>query len=305
MSLSDFPIFGRTNQRLPSIWFAPQLPHPPREERDVERLLEVILATGHPMDLSNSPSFWGGLARGQGNFVAIRGGVEIAHARDEVSAGDVIRAHLIGTLSALGREAIDLYFLQVRRPLEEWQINGALEALETARQDGLVRNLGLAVEGSPLAALGLWQFHDAFEALTYAYNPRQTQARETLNELAQTRRVGTVTYGTLNWSDGIPFTAFPGPWRLRNLSQGFFGIPVAQVAIAHYAQQNPITLGVRSVQEVNGALEAVSLTLPDGASTFLSEFKACYDDIEEWQALSEDPRPWLAQVARRKLQHGN
>ena len=119
------------------------------------------------------------------------GGKDLDRAVDEKHASDLVQAHLIETLSCIGREWIDFYFLVVSAPLEEFQINGALLALEMARQEGHVRFLGLESRGAPLSSLGLWQFHDAFEAVAFASSPQDRTFEETLLPMAQTRRVGT------------------------------------------------------------------------------------------------------------------
>jgi aryl-alcohol dehydrogenase-like predicted oxidoreductase len=116
-----------------------------------------------------------------------RGGFELENAADAKNASDLMQAHLIETLSAVGREYLDFYFLRVRSPLEEFQVDGALEALEMARQEGHIRFIGLSSEGqSHLPALGLWQFHDAFDTVLL------TPSQESLAKLAQERRVGVV-----------------------------------------------------------------------------------------------------------------
>ncbi|MES1227687.1 MAG: hypothetical protein ABUL72_03395, partial [Armatimonadota bacterium] len=117
------------------------------------------------------------------------GGLDIERATEQSHATDLVQAHLIETLSAIGREYLDFYFLRIRRGLEEFQINGALEAIEMAKQEGHIRFIGLACDGPPLAALGVWQFHDAFEVVL----TRDKDAYDTLAPLARERRVGIVT----------------------------------------------------------------------------------------------------------------
>lgn len=139
------------------------------------------------IDISANPALWGGQMRGTDALLMTRGGMEIERAPDEKAACDLIQAHLIETLSAIGREHIDFYFLQVRRALEEFQINGALQALENAKQEGHIRFLGLAAEGPGLAVQSVWQFRDAFEVLLLK------SPDSGLEGLAIERRVGIVT----------------------------------------------------------------------------------------------------------------
>jgi hypothetical protein len=149
-------------------------------------------ATGTVLDISAGPAVLGGFLRGTSSPLMQIGGRDIESAADEAGAGNRIQAHLIETLSAVGRESIDFYFLTVRQALEEVQIQGALAALEMARQEGLVLHIGLCAQGSPLSALGLWQFNDAFEALLV---PGQPEFLQTLGPLASQRRVGVVVEG--------------------------------------------------------------------------------------------------------------
>ncbi|CAN5597975.1 hypothetical protein BH11ARM2_BH11ARM2_34780 [soil metagenome] len=182
-------VLGRTNRAFPPVWLALGVPDAPEE---TDALLEVAQAADVPLDITASPAFWGGKMRGSERFFSVVGPSHHELATDHAHAIDLTQAHLIETLSAIGREWIDLYWLRVRRPLEEFQIDGALEALESARGDGHIRFLGLACDGPGLSTLSVWQFHDAFELLSI---PRSEdaggdEAFNTLSSLASERRVG-------------------------------------------------------------------------------------------------------------------
>ena len=112
-------------------------------------------------------------------------------ATDHDHAITLVQAHLIETLSAIGREKIDFYFLRVQRAAEEYQVSGVLEALEMARQEGHIGFVGLACDGPSLATLNLWQFHDAFDVVLIP----DAVSFETLAPLAAERRVGVVLDG--------------------------------------------------------------------------------------------------------------
>jgi len=131
--------------------------------------------------------------RGGDDWVALTGSRDYENATDSTHAIDLVQANLIQLLSAIGRESVDFFFLPVRRTVEEFQIAGALEALESARQDGHIRFLGLQCVGSPFAALGVWQFHDAFEVVRMRRSQSDHEAYDTLSPLARERRVGVVT----------------------------------------------------------------------------------------------------------------
>lgn len=142
--------------------------------------------------------------RGTDAALMTRGGADIVNAADEPGAGNLVSAHLLETLSGIGREYIDFYFLRIRTALEEFQLNGALEALEAARDEGLVRYFGLAAEGSGFAVLGSWQFRDAFEVLLVPDRTEDEASYSTLVPLARERRVGVVRR----------FAQMPGPEAL-------------------------------------------------------------------------------------------
>jgi aryl-alcohol dehydrogenase-like predicted oxidoreductase len=116
---------------------------------------------------------------------------------DDRHSADLVQAHLFEVLTCVGRDCLDVYFLRVRRAAEEYQIAGALMALETARQEGHVRFLGIFCDGPPLATLGTWQFHDAFEVLLAPVG----EALEMLEPLARERRVGVVCFSSRSLRD--------------------------------------------------------------------------------------------------------
>jgi hypothetical protein len=152
-------------------------------------LVEAALASQLPLDLSASPALWGGKMRGTEALLSCVGASDYERAHDAKHASDLIQAHLIESLSCIGREHWDFYFLRVRRPIGEAVLTGVFEALEGARQEGHIRFLGLYSDHDPNAALGLWQFHDAFEALMVRDEPSLQQ----LLPLARNRRVGVLS----------------------------------------------------------------------------------------------------------------
>jgi hypothetical protein len=130
-------VFGRTNEALPDVWLrlvAPSLP----TDGWIGDLVSAAVATGAPLDVTAAPVLWGPALRREGLFLVAFGTHEPEHATDSDHACDLVSAHLVQVLSALGRPSLDLYFLTVRRAWEEHQTDGALRALESARADGLV-----------------------------------------------------------------------------------------------------------------------------------------------------------------------
>lgn len=182
-------VFGRTNRSLPDTWLRLTAGQTADQTKELAQAAE---ATGTVLDISAGPAILGGFLRGTESPLMQLGGRDVESAADEAGAGNRVEAHLIETLSAVGRETLDFYFLTVRQAWEEVQIQGALAALEMARQEGLVLHVGLYAQGSPLSALGLWQFNDAFEALLV---PNQPEFLDTLGPLATQRRVGVIVEG--------------------------------------------------------------------------------------------------------------
>ena len=141
-----------------------------------------------PIDISAGPAFWGAVMGGQDSEVLMQvSSVHHERATDAGHAADLVQAHLIETLSCLGRSHVDFYFLRSRIALEEAQIAGALEAMEAARQEGHIGFFGLYAEGHEVASLANWQFHDAFEVVSI--EPPSTS----LQAMASQRRVGVLT----------------------------------------------------------------------------------------------------------------
>jgi aryl-alcohol dehydrogenase-like predicted oxidoreductase len=294
-------ILGRTNQAFPSVWLrlAPALEGD--GESQARELAGAALELGVPLDVSGQTALWGGLMRATDATLIVRGGRELEHATDASHAVHLIQAHLIQALSSIGREQIDFYVLRVGRALEEYQIEGVLEAIESARQEGHVRFLGLMPEGSPYAALGLWQFRDAFDAVFLPSNPVERESYELLAPLARERRVGIVTTRALNWGGGLPFTMMPSAWRLRNLTQSLYGLTIAQAAIAERAREHPVLVGVRNAAEACAAVEAAEKPLPEGMATIWGPFVEAYLGRADWEELALDTRPWVARAARARL----
>lgn len=194
------PLLGRTNLSFPPVWLSltGSSQFVPGQVRD---LCGAALASGSPIDVSSNPALWGSELRGHDYVAMAIGNRDLETAPDERAAASAVQAHLLQTLSALGRERIDFYFLRIRRAMEEVQLHGAFEAIEALRQDGHIRFLGLMVDGSPMAALGLLQFHDAFEVVLASRTPNDQVAWGIVEPLARERRVGMIGFGSRAFAD--------------------------------------------------------------------------------------------------------
>ena len=313
-------LLGRTNRAFPPVWLSLSMPHEGGEAA-IDALAESARAANVPLDVSGNPALWGGRVRGDDSlFLTALSTSGYERATDDRHAGDLVQAHLIETLSAIGRETIDVYFLRVRRAVDEAQLSGALEAMELARQEGHIRYLGIACDGPSLATLGMWQFHDAFDLLLVPRNHHDDEAYRTLAPLAHQRRVGVVTSRPLNWGWGLPFTALAreegrgkregglqisspvatsaeslGPLTPNPSPPEGRGVSLAQTAIGDLARENPVLVGVRTPEEVGAALAAPSVEIED-LGTRLAPLRERFEAEATWLELEE---PWLGAARRR------
>lgn len=186
MPLDSAAVFGRTNRAFPRRWHALAIPG---SESEAELMAEA--AGSAPVDISASPAYWGRWLRERECPLIVRGRTDFEQARDEGQAFDLVQAHLVTVLSCAGRSCIDFFALPIRRAVEEHQVEGALRAMEEARNDGLIRHPALLADGPALAVRSVWQFHDAFEALFCPAGPELEQ----LAPLAASRRVGVCALG--------------------------------------------------------------------------------------------------------------
>lgn len=187
--------FGRANEDYPFTWFRPTILG---GEAEFAPLAEKLAQVGSVVDISLQPGLWGlHMIQSEVPLMVI-GSKDAERGVDEKHAADLLQAHLIQSLSSARRNSLEFYFLSVSRAWNESQLVGALSVLEMARQEGHVKHLGLAVQGLPLAALGLWQLHDAFDAVVVQSQP----AFEVLSPLARERRVPMVVLGNQDFSGG-------------------------------------------------------------------------------------------------------
>lgn len=182
----DRLVLGRTNAEFPSIWLRLGVPDIPAEIPD---FVASAQDSQSALDVTCQPALWGRYLDADRSTTVAMGGRDVESAHNSEQAADFVQAHLLQTLCGLRRESIDAYFLVIRRALEEYQIDGALQALEAAREEGHVRFVGLSVRGLAIAALGTWQFHDGFELIHF----ENSDAVETLGSMAIARRVGVVS----------------------------------------------------------------------------------------------------------------
>ncbi len=124
--------------------------------------------------------------RGTSATLSCVSSADYVRANDSGHAGNLVQAHMIETLSCIGREYWDFYFLRFKGAVSESNLSGAFEALEMAKQEGHVRFIGLCCDGNPQALLSMWSLHDAFDAVMI----QSSADVSILAPFARQRRVG-------------------------------------------------------------------------------------------------------------------
>lgn len=204
-------------------------------------MLEAAGAAKVPLDITAQPGLWGGRLRAGDAFFTYVGNGDFATAPTRTEAANCLQADVIQVLSAIGREMLDVYFLRARGPVQEQRLDGALEALESARQQGHVRFVGLCCDCDPSAAPKLWEFHDAFELLLAPCSLTDHRAFDTLAAHARRQRAGMITARNLQ---GLG----DGPLRESALH------PLRKVDAEH-----PALIPVRSARDIEIALSLDSI----------------------------------------------
>ena len=182
-------VFGRTNESFPDRWLS--LVAPEHKSSALALLAQLAKETNTVLDISTSPALWGEYLRTSTQPLMVIGPNDLARSIDENQASILVQAHLVETLCGIGRERIDFYFLLIKEPLQEFQICGALIALEEARQAGNIRFTGIASK-DPNAALAIMHLHDAFEAVLIE---EEAELAQPIRLLAKSRRMALITRG--------------------------------------------------------------------------------------------------------------
>ena len=280
--------FGRTNKPYPRLWLSLQMGMGDAEGW-APQLADAAAESGAVIDISNGPGFWGELLRTRDVPLLAFGGRECENASSADHATDLLSAHIFQTLSSLGRSTIDFYFLQVRRAWEEFQVDGAFSALESARSDGLIKHFGLWADGHPLAVLGWWQFRDAFEAVMIPHHPLASGYKEMFVSLARQRRVGLVGCESLSWGTGCAVSELPS---VKSVASG-------ADFIRHAVVDMTTMVGVRSAKEVEAARDAAAN--PHSNPELMVQATEAVSDPRQWEPLLADRRPWIKRAAERRL----
>lgn len=213
------------------------------------------------------------------------GGSKVGNSPSQEHAMNEMTGEIISAVAGSPDGFVSIYFLSVARAWEEHQINGALAALESAKEEGLVGSIGLHVAGSALGVASLWRFHDGFDVALVPHNPRTEKDYQSVVSTALDRRVGVVQESIFDWGGGVPFFAMPG-----------IGWNIGAALLADRLRQNSVLLGITSVTEMTLANDASADSNKLGID--LDELWNRYRDPASWQTPFERA-DW--EVARQKF----
>jgi hypothetical protein len=183
----------RANRSFPSTWL--RLCWNP-SSGDPQAYLAEALKTNLPLDLSLNTSLWAQGLNDETPIIAV-GGIDIENSVSQEHAADLLEAFLFQVVCSLKVLSLETFFLEVRKPLKPFQVQGVLETLETARADSVVKFAGLyATSADDL--MSVWADNDAFEFVMMPHD----KLTEAVVALAKSRGVGLVTLGE-QAADGI------------------------------------------------------------------------------------------------------
>lgn len=287
-------LFARANRKFPSIWLSPAPPnHPFGNWR--EDLVGACASSGAVVDVTHSTGLWGDLLPREGIDLMVCIGRNTVHSTSASHAADLVQADLVQVLSCLGGRRPLLVFWNVIGPHEDFQIEGALAGFEEARQDEIFRHLGLNVAGPALAAIALWQFNDAFDAVLVANNPLDRAAFEDVSALANQRGVGVVVKDSVHWRGGISFADMPSVRALPNAGN------IEEPVVAHHMGNSPVLVPVNEAAIVARwlALQPAPIAEFDAV---MGPFADAYRNAANWEALARGLDPAMAARAAAVLE---
>lgn len=283
-------VFGRTQSVMPHVWLRLQMPSGSDGLETARPLVDAAVAAQVPLDVTSPAALWGTLLAGREAPLLVRGGKGLAQTTSSSHAADWLQAHMFETLCSLERERIQTYALNVQEPLEEHQISGALEALESARTDGHLTYVALNVGRSPGPALGAWRFHDAFDFVMVPRCDGHDHAYDAVTPLAKDRNAGVALTEPFDWGWGSPFFTLPVP--------GADPLAAATAAIAELAKSHPVLVPVESFEAV---LAAINATVGEPDSGALVPYRNALLSPGFWERSLASNDPALRRTAARRL----
>jgi aryl-alcohol dehydrogenase-like predicted oxidoreductase len=204
--------FGRTGHRSTRVIFGAAALSRLRQER-ADELLEVLLE--HGVNHLDVAARYGDAELRLAPWLAAHPGRFFLATKTGERTGDGARAELERSIEWLGVDAVDIIQLHNLVEPDEWEVahgpGGAVEALERARDEGLVRAVGVTGHGTRIAGMHLRSLerHDfASVLLPYSFTmlaePGYRSDVEALLALCQERDVAVQTIKSVarrRWTD--------------------------------------------------------------------------------------------------------
>jgi aryl-alcohol dehydrogenase-like predicted oxidoreductase len=198
--ISSLP-FGRTGHRSSRVIFGAAALGAMRQDR-ADRVLDTVLAGG--INHIDTAASYGDSELRLAPFLADHRHEVFLATKTDGRTGDAARAQLELSLSRLGVDQVDLIQLHNLVEPDEWETahapGGAVEAMARARDEGLVRFIGVTGHGTRIADMhrrGLERFDFDSVLLPYNFtmlqNPAYRSSVEELLEVCAERRVAVQT----------------------------------------------------------------------------------------------------------------
>ncbi len=180
-------LLGRTNQYVSQKWWALNPENINLDTQKIEKAAEYNI----PLDITNSTPYWGNLLYDLPNTspIVLRCGASLSDAENFNHAVSLVQSHLLSNLCSTRRECINYYVLKPRDSIDLTLLDGALESLESAREDSLIKHIGLDLTQNTENLLNLWIQRDAFEFIII---PNHTEKYDILSSIAKSKNVGIV-----------------------------------------------------------------------------------------------------------------
>ncbi|MBS1709590.1 MAG: hypothetical protein JSS65_12830 [Armatimonadetes bacterium] len=176
-------VLGRTNWAAPPVWYRVEAEGLAATEALIDALpIGSVVAIDGPVV--------GHACRDRELTRLFDLGFDYESAMNSNHAVDLVSARLMQAMALAGAPLAHLVVLPVREGRWGGQVEGALRALEGARQDGVVEHIGLRVAGPWHVVEPVWARHDAFE---FVLTP--AAMLEDVAPFALARRVGVVVEG--------------------------------------------------------------------------------------------------------------
>lgn len=124
----------------PQDWLSLRLPE---QESELDVLVITAIESGLPLDVTSGKLVWGSRLENSKNLLVGFGTGDFHRANSADDACILVSAQIVEWLSCLNGKTLDVLFLPDHPSANQDCWAGAMEALEIAREDGLIRFYGL------------------------------------------------------------------------------------------------------------------------------------------------------------------